>query len=95
MRHLDMDKAKLTAANYKKTKLNIHTDLTASITKLNVLEEFETSAPVPRDGMNAYLDNSQRGQSRTFHMYEPSDSESSSCSTTSKPPATLEEVQLI
>ncbi len=37
-------------------------EVAASMAKLNMLEEFETSAPVPRDGMNAYLDNSQRGQ---------------------------------
>lgn len=40
-------------------------ELAASMAKLNMLEEFETSAPVPRDGMNAYLDNSQQEQSRT------------------------------
>lgn len=52
-------------------------ELATSMAKLNMLEQFETSAPVPRDGMNAYLDNSQKGQSRTSQMYDPSDSESS------------------
>lgn len=74
---LEMEEAKVMAElKHKKEKLNTETELATSTAKLKMLEQFEifeTFCPkVPKDGMNdginAYLNNAERRQSRTLQM---------------------------